>query len=345
MKLQKLFGMVLTLVLTLVLVSSAHAIQVCFDYALYRAAQQQGIFGCDLDPPSKPKIHYLDAVTLQTDLKNLLGYQEVSGKDPVAFGKKVFNTPGFAETFLKPGDVIFLGTDHVGFVVRGPARACAGAVCVDHFIQVPGHVGDRYSIDPHSKDYIPEGPIGHDGIFGGFFQADPVEDFLHKRPINKNVRPVAVYRPEKPPAANARQMVCLQAKPPPGVVTTFLHGNVSDKLTFSLNNGTGTTGTWGRTTYKNVELPLGPVTVEAETNGNLPAGWQMSVFRTGQKDAAGNYYRLCYVQTGDTCRGSGPEIVADERYDAHESIFAAVNAPNGAVVLAVQLDVTWKKKK
>jgi hypothetical protein len=192
-------GLSWTLLLTVVPVSSAYAIQVCYDYALYRAAQLQGIAGCDPTPGGIAPNKYLSAGALQTRLTKL-GYRNVSGNDAATFGKQMFGTPGFAEQYLKPGDVVFLRSDHVGFVT--PDKRVA------HFIQLPGTSRTNMAFDATAVLPPPtKATVGTVELQGGLFQSDDVRTFLNDRTHAKGGG-VLVMRPQAPAAPDARQAAC-----------------------------------------------------------------------------------------------------------------------------------------
>jgi hypothetical protein len=295
MKSQKFFRLALPLVLTLVLVSSAHAVKVCFDYALFRAAQQQGIGGCDPTPASSPQNPYLSTAVLQTRLSSL-GYRRVSDNDAIAFGRNAFNTPGFAERFLKPGDVIFLRTDHVGFVVPGPR--------IDHFIQVPGASGT-----PYNANALP-GPttrvVGDRTLTGGFFGTDRVEDFLHIR-THAQGGGVEVWRPQVPPNANARQIACPPMQVAGGNTAQAAHpiGCFRDQ-----GNPTGTSGRDlnGFVTH-GPNMTTAACINECQQRGYKYAGTQYSSWcfcgnSYGRSGTANNCNMACSGSPAEICGGS-----------------------------------------
>jgi hypothetical protein len=122
---------------------------------------------------------------------------------------------------------------------------------------------------------------------------------------------------------------------------TFVQG-AGAELAFTVN-GFGSRAGWAGNIVRQFPIPIAAPRVQATTNGNLPPGYSLTVFRTGQKGPDGNYAVLCKVSTGNTCSGSGPMMQGDPRYDVSESYVAQVNAPNGAAVMQVQVDVTWKR--
>lgn len=151
--------------------TSAGAVVNCYDYALVRAAERQGIAGCDPTPPKAAWGHYLSPESLRSRLTSL-GYQRISGDDSSEFGQRVFELPGFAESFLLPGDVVLLRGNHAGFVTKGAK--------VDHFIQAPGDSGKRYAIGKLPKP-ITRSKGYDEPITGGFFEQDTIIGFLKSR--------------------------------------------------------------------------------------------------------------------------------------------------------------------
>jgi hypothetical protein len=193
---------------TLGLATTAHAIVICFDYALYRAARFSGIPGCDVNPPGVST--YLTAREMKGRLK-VLGYEPVSGPDPLSFGNRMFNTPGFAEEFLAPNDVVFMRDEHVGYVGGVDFSTSPITPLIDHYIQLPSELRTATS---HAVDNLPASQITKINdldAHAGLWLNDPVQEFLHKRTFAQGGG-VEVWRRVREPDANAQQMVCA----PPG---------------------------------------------------------------------------------------------------------------------------------
>jgi hypothetical protein len=191
---------------TLGIVTTAKAVVVCYDYVLYRAAQNAGIADCDPNPSIKT---YLSAVELKSRLR-LLGYELVSG-DPLTSGGQMFNTPGFAEGYLKNGDVIFQREDHVGIV---NSTLAPNNPLIDHFLQRIYPDTLTPSI-PCPVDHLPASgvtQINNRDAHYGFWQNDPVQEFLHHR-TGAQGGGVEVWRLTRNTDVNARQWACAAPNP------------------------------------------------------------------------------------------------------------------------------------
>lgn len=187
---------------TLGLATTAHAIIVCFDYALYRAARYAGIDRCDPNPFNMSA--YLNAKELKERLK-ALGYELVSGPDALSFGNSMFNTPGFAEDFLRPNDVVFMRDEHVGYVGGVNFQTSPPTPLIDHYIQVPTETGTPHPVYDLPKSMITT--INNAEAHGGFWENDPVQEFLRHRTFAQGGT-VEVWRRTATSDANAQQLVC-----------------------------------------------------------------------------------------------------------------------------------------
>lgn len=285
-------GLSCAVLATVVFTATAHAVIVCFDYALFRAARYAGFPGYDPAPPGVSA--YLSARDLKARLK-ILGYDLVSGEEALAFSQKIFNTPGFAEEFLRPNDVIIMRDEHVGFVGGIDFATKPATPLIDHYIQIPTELGK-----PHRPDDLPAHVVltinGHQ-VHAGLWQNDPVQEFLHNRTFAQGGS-VEVWRRTRAPDANAKQAACAAA----GSTTTT--NSTASNLVFRLKTA-GTTcevkwtigqdGQRPKTTCRSAldgppapnsaQLPVaadgsGPgATAEASWEGfqNLKWGWKVGV--------------------------------------------------------------------
>ncbi|HVT43612.1 MAG TPA: hypothetical protein VMT00_04405 [Thermoanaerobaculia bacterium] len=157
-----------TLLVTAVLLgmtsSNAIAIEVCYDYAIWR------LTGNDPRPESYP----YKGTTSVTELMTALRQKNYEKVDPV---------PKASE--LRADDVVII-PGHVGYVTAPNA--------IDHFIQVEGTtlytaknpIGIRYP-----TDQLPRYPRNAEGepVKGGFFEGDTLDKFMTVRPF----RPATTY--------------------------------------------------------------------------------------------------------------------------------------------------------
>lgn len=136
---------------------SAYAIQVCYDYVIYR------LTGVDPRPPGHPAEHGSSIVDMKATLKK----REY---------ELVIPSPGSSE--IKPDDVILVA-GHVGYVTARNA--------IDHFVQVEGT--SRHSIK-YPAGALPANPKDSNGnsVRGGFFAGDTLDRFM-TRPFS----PVTTY--------------------------------------------------------------------------------------------------------------------------------------------------------
>jgi hypothetical protein len=187
---------------SLAFATTAQAIIVCFDYALHRAGRFAGAGNCDPNPFGVSK--YLNARDLKERLR-LLGYELVSGPDPIGFGNNMFNTPGFAEEFLRPNDVIFLRDEHVGFVGGIDFGTSPSTPLIDHYIQIPGETGKGHPFYDLPKNTITQ--INGSDVHAGYWDHDPVQEFLHRRTFAQGGG-VEVWRRTGVTDPTAPQMAC-----------------------------------------------------------------------------------------------------------------------------------------
>jgi len=155
---------------------SGYAIEVCYDYAIWRLT--------GIDP--KPKG---DTTPGTTPRKTMFDKLEAKHYE------KVVPTPKASE--LRADDVILLD-GHVGYVTAPNA--------IDHFIQIEGttHKGYR-GVTRYSANELPRYPT-RDGqpVRGGFFEGDSLQTFLTVRPF----KPATTYEVWR---QKARESACTLA--------------------------------------------------------------------------------------------------------------------------------------
>jgi hypothetical protein len=150
------------LILTLSFVNPLHGIIVCHDYSYYRVT---GNDPCPLNGPGKS----ISPAKLREYLGNH-GYKRF----PYTNAAKM---PGAGER-LKSGDVIILDNAHSGYVT--------GSNRIDHFIQVFGASGTKYS-----AQNLPQAPIP--GKVGGLYTGDSLKGFINRR-FKKTYRSIEIWR-------------------------------------------------------------------------------------------------------------------------------------------------------
>ena len=149
-------------ILTLSFVNPLHGIIVCHDYTYYR------VTGNDPCPPNRPG-NSTNPATLRQYLGSH-GYKRF----PYTNAAKM---PGAGKR-LKNGDVIILDDAHSGYVT--------GSDRIDHFIQVFGASGTKYSV--HN---LPKAPIP--GKVGGLYVGDTLIRFINRR-FKKTYRSIEIWR-------------------------------------------------------------------------------------------------------------------------------------------------------
>jgi hypothetical protein len=132
------FSLGLIIFMIACLIVPASAITYCFDYALYRV---------------DGKDH--DGMSFQT-LNDELNYHNYASA--VTFDSSTPEGVQSAANSLRPGDIVFIGTDHVGYVNDD--------LSIDHYLQGPGKIGESVDVqmlisDPYYQIPMPA-PIGPD---------------------------------------------------------------------------------------------------------------------------------------------------------------------------------------
>jgi hypothetical protein len=300
-------------------ITAANAVVVCYDYVLYRAAQNAGIAGCD---PNPNLTTYLSASELKSRLR-LLGYELVSGPDPLTFGGQMFDTPGFAEGFLKTDDVIFMREDHVGYVNN---TLTPNNPLIDHFLQ--RIYPDTFTrATPYPVDRLPASgvtQINNTEVHYGFWQNDPVKEFLHRRTVRQGGG-VEVWRLTRNTDVNAKQWACA-APNPSDLILRLKTAGATCEVKWTSTAPDRTTGGTCRSTIdgppasNSAQLRVaadgsGPgVTAEASWDGfrNLKWGWNVQVsFATfqgkGEAKCKGSDGR-CTLAIPVRPKGTGPAV-------------------------------------
>jgi hypothetical protein len=101
----------------------------------------------------------------------------------------------------------------------------------------------------------------------------------------------------------------------------------------------------GRRTYpKTPYLPAGTkLQGSASVNPGLPPGWSIVVFRTGEKDPAGNFLRICTTTVSQPCVFSRPTAVSfPNGWKGEERVGATLVGPDGKTVVSAEIVVNWQ---
>ena len=159
---QPVIGLLVVLILALSPVKPLYGIIVCHDYTYYR------VTGTDPCPLNKPGGSISPA--------KLREYLEKHGfkRFPYTNAAKM---PGAGER-LKSGDVVILDDAHSGYV--------SGSNMIDHFIQVYGASGTKYSAQK-----LPKAPIP--GKVGGLYSGDTLKQFINRR-FKKTYNSIEIWR-------------------------------------------------------------------------------------------------------------------------------------------------------
>jgi len=159
---QSVIGFLGVLILAQLLVNPLYGIIVCHDYTYYR------VTGTDPCPINKPG-NSIRPEKLREYLENH-GFKRF----PYTNAAKM---PGAGKR-LKNGDVIILDDAHSGYVT--------GSNMIDHFIQVFGASGTKYSAQK-----LPKAPIP--GKVGGLYTGDTLKQFINRR-FKKTYNSIEIWR-------------------------------------------------------------------------------------------------------------------------------------------------------
>ncbi|MCI0471927.1 MAG: hypothetical protein L0Y73_09725 [Candidatus Aminicenantes bacterium] len=150
------------LILVLSPVKPLYGIVWCHDYTYYRASGQ------DPSPVEAPGAGISAAA--------LRGYLEANGYKRFPYTNAA-QMPGAGKR-LKTGDVVIIDDAHSGYVT--------GSDMIDHFIQVFGSSGKKYTVEN-----LPKAPIP--GKVGGLYTGDSLTQFIDRR-FKKTFDSMEVWR-------------------------------------------------------------------------------------------------------------------------------------------------------
>ena len=150
------------LILVMSLAWPLYGIVWCHDYTYYRVSSQ------DPSPINTPGTGI--------SVSKLRGYLEDNGYKRFPYTNAV-QMPGAGKR-LKKGDVIIIDDAHSGYVT--------GSDMIDHFIQVFGSSGKKYTVQN-----LPKAPIP--GKVGGLYTSDTLKQFINRR-FNKTFNSIEVWR-------------------------------------------------------------------------------------------------------------------------------------------------------
>ncbi len=150
------------LILVLSLAGPLYGIVWCHDYTYYRVSGQ------DPSPVDVPGAG-ISASTLR-------GYLEANGYKRFSYTNAA-RMPGAGKR-LKKGDVVIIDDAHSGYVT--------GSDMIDHFIQVFGSSGKKYTVEN-----LPGAPIP--GKVGGLYTGDSLTQFIDRR-FKKTFDSMEVWR-------------------------------------------------------------------------------------------------------------------------------------------------------
>ena len=150
------------LILVLSLARPLYGIVWCHDYTYYRVSGQ------DPSPISTPGTGI--------SVSKLRKYLEGNGYKRFPYTNAA-QMPGAGKR-LKKGDVVIIDDAHSGYVT--------GSDMIDHFIQVFGSSGKKYTVQN-----LPKAPIP--GKVGGLYISDTLKQFLNRR-FKKTFNSIEVWR-------------------------------------------------------------------------------------------------------------------------------------------------------
>ncbi len=150
------------LILVLSLAGPLYGIVWCHDYTYYRVSGQ------DPGPVNTPGTGI--------SVSKLRGYLEGHGYKSFPYTNAA-QMPGAGKR-LKKGDVIIIDDAHSGYVT--------GSNMIDHFIQVFGSSGKKYTVQN-----LPIAPIP--GKVGGLYTSDTLKQFINRR-FKKTFNSIEVWR-------------------------------------------------------------------------------------------------------------------------------------------------------
>ena len=150
------------LILVLSLARPLYGIVWCHDYTYYRVSGQ------DPSPINTPGAGI--------SASELRGYLDGHGYKRFPYTNAA-QMPGAGKR-LKAGDVVIIDDAHSGYVT--------GSDMIDHFIQVFGSSGKKYTVEN-----LPKAPIP--GKVGGLYSGDTLEQFINRR-FKKTFNSMEVWR-------------------------------------------------------------------------------------------------------------------------------------------------------
>jgi len=150
------------LILVLSFAGPLYGIVWCHDYTYFRVSGQ--------DPSP------IDVPGTGISASTLRGYLEANGYKRFPYTNAA-QMPGAGKR-LKKGDVVIIDDAHSGYVT--------GSDMIDHFIQVFGSSGKKYTVQD-----LPEAPIP--GKVGGLYRSDTLEQFINRR-FKKTFDSIEVWR-------------------------------------------------------------------------------------------------------------------------------------------------------
>jgi hypothetical protein len=150
------------LILVLSSAGSLYGIVWCHDYTYYRVSGQ------DPSPINTPGTGI--------SASKLRGYLNDNGYKRFPYTNAA-QMPGAGKR-LKKGDVVIIDDAHSGYVT--------GSDMIDHFIQVFGSSGKKYTVEN-----LPKAPIP--GKVGGLYSGDTLEQFINRR-FKKTFNSIEIWR-------------------------------------------------------------------------------------------------------------------------------------------------------
>jgi hypothetical protein len=150
------------LILVLSLARPLYGIVWCHDYSYYRVSGQ--------DPSP------INTQGTGISVSKLRGYLKGHGYKRFPYTNAV-QMPGAGKR-LKKGDVIIIDDAHSGYI--------SGSNMIDHFIQVYGSSGKKYTVQN-----LPKAPIP--GKVGGLYAGDTLKQFINRR-FKKTFNSIEIWR-------------------------------------------------------------------------------------------------------------------------------------------------------